>query len=173
MRRYALDTFDFQHEGLNFRAVIETDTDHGAPWKEEEGHGPVSGWTSRSKNPGWRVLHQDRGSYRYYDFAKAVQIAKRDGWGYGGTEPGETKGQIAAKAVEADFERLRAWCNDEWTWCGVVVTMLDEDGDPIDGYEESLWGIESDASEYIKETAQELADQLIATIDAELRMKKA
>lgn len=77
------DTSTVERDGYVVTATVVRDDDMGAPWENEDGHGPVSRWTSRPKRPGERVLNVDRGSYRYYDFAEAVKIAKRDGWGPG------------------------------------------------------------------------------------------
>jgi hypothetical protein len=63
----------------------------------------------------------------------------------------------AAAAAMADFERLRGWCNDEWHWCGVVVT-LNTGGTE---HEASLWGIESDADDYIEEVISDLMHQCL------------
>jgi hypothetical protein len=164
--------FPIEVNGLKFRVAIEADDCKGPPWNEQDGHGPVSDWTSRDKRPGERVLNHDGRSYRYYDWAEAVRIAKRDGWGIGdaartelvralGREP--TQREVAAAAVEADFARLRAWCNDEWYWVGVVVTLLDVDGDDT-GERESCWGIESDSPDYHAEVAHDLAEQIAREI---------
>lgn len=128
-----------------FRFLIETERDigAGAPWEEEDFHGPVSNWTTRDKSPGELVLNTDRRSNRFYDFAEACRIALREGWGARGEEPGMTKRQIAALAAREDYERLKAWCDDEWGYVGVVVTLLDVDGRETD-FCASLWGIESD-----------------------------
>ena len=75
-----MDTIEI--DGRTFNVTIEPDSSHGAPWEEEDGHGPVSEWTRRDKRPGERVLCEDRGSRRYYDFAEACRIARRDGWGW-------------------------------------------------------------------------------------------
>lgn len=72
----------FEINGVTFRARTEYDTCHGAPWDEEAGHGPVSGWTSRGKLPGELVLCEDHGKRRFYDFAKACKIARKEAWGY-------------------------------------------------------------------------------------------
>lgn len=71
-----------------------------------------------------------------------------------------TRGEIVAEAVRLDFERLRAWANDEWHYVGVIVELLDVEGDET-GEDESLWAIESDSPDYHAEVARELADQLI------------
>lgn len=159
------------HRGHTFRVDRVYDQDLGEPWKEHDGHGIVSDWTTRDKRPGERVLRSDRGSKRYYDFAETVKIALKDGWS---TEkarqtPDLSKKQIAAMAVEADFEYLRGWCNGEWHWCGLIVTLLeeDEDGEDVEvaGMTESLWGMESNCEQYLQSTAKELAEQIIYRLE--------
>lgn len=211
----AIDSFDFEHAGRTFRAVVLPDYDHGAPWDNEDGHGPVTDWERRAKLPGELVLSGDgRGGLgtdsarRFYDFAEAVRIAKRDSWGFmpgpvtietedAGRAPYEkrpgrascdaaglsfhdsedvnravarlyaafretmTPGEYAARAARRDFERLRDWCNDSWCYVGVSVAPLCKCcGEPDEAKAESLWGIESDAGEYLRETARELAEQV-------------
>jgi len=199
------DTFEV--DGVTFRVRTEYDEDHGTPWENECGHGPVSDWTSRGKLPGELVLCEDRGSYRYYDYAETCKIARKEAWGYlPGTLKTEllpwgdwrayvvperfadrgkpaleaiatdinaairavyaahratmTKRQYAAAAAMADYDRLRQWCNDDWCYVGVIVESLDDDGDAMDSA--SLWGIESDADDYLDEVAQDLAAELLA-----------
>lgn len=159
--------------GLTFSVRIEHDDFHGAPWEENDGHGIVSEWTGHGeKRAGERLLVEDRGWARYYDFAGTMEIAKRDEWGMPeawieeqtrtlGRPP--TKGEIRAAAVERDFEYLRRWCNYDWHYVGVVVTLLDTDGDET-WESESLWGIESDATEYIEEVARNLAKEIAERI---------
>lgn len=155
------DWQEFTHEGRAFRARLEVDQDMVAPWDNECGHGDVSEWTTRSKAPGELVLAESGRLKRYYDFAGAVAIAKRDGWNAAPYYPPgeETKGQRAHKAAMADFKRLRDWCRDEWHYVGVVVEPLDDEGEPT-GEAASLWGIESDCNEYQAEVAIELAQEL-------------
>lgn len=140
----------FQHKGRSYRFEVKPDETMGEPWKEHDGHGVVSDWTTRDKKPGELVLCTDRHSKRFYDFAASVKIA-REVWGC-------KRGKEAADAARADFERLRGWCNDQWCWIGVVVTLLDDDGDETDK-SASLWGIESDAGEYLQTVAHDLADE--------------
>lgn len=157
-----MDTIE--HQGFMFKVELVPDSDHGAPWDEEDGHGVISAWTTRDKKPGERVLNADRSSKRYYDFAATIEIAKRDGWDakpYGGT-----KGEKAARAVEADFQRMRAWCNDQWCYVGIVVTLVNDEGEDMGEPSQSLWGIESDCSDYHKEVARELAEEIIAILDS-------
>lgn len=198
----------FTRGGRALSVSIESDDDSGAPWENEDGHGDVSDWTTRDKLPGEMVLSTDHGSKRFYDFAGACQLARRDGWGW---LPGDIKTakaadgswrawviprrfgdaekvaalqatapeinaairevyarhratmtarQYAAGAALVDFESLRDWCNDSWSYVGIVVT------DDATGDSESLWGIESDAGEYLQEVRDELADQILDRIGA-------
>ena len=159
-----MDTIEYQ--GLTFRVTQEHDHDHGAPWDEEDGHGEVSDWTRRDKKPGERVLCDDRGQKRFYNFAGAVKTARAE-WGVGpevkaaflakhGREM--TRGEIAVHAAESDYEYLRRWCDNQWSYVGVCVELLDVDGQEV-GKGESLWGIDSDADEYLAQVAQELAEE--------------
>lgn len=160
-------------DGFTLRARIEHDGDTGAPWEEHDGHGPVSDWRRRDyagrydKRPGELLLCDDGRNARFYDFAEACRIAHRDGWNAKPYDvPGETPRQRAAKAARADFERLRAWCNDGWNWCGVVVTASRAG---VELGTASLWGIESDAGAYLVEVANELADEALAEAADKLR----
>lgn len=175
----------------------ERDNDAGAPWDNSDGHGPVSDWTTRDKQPGELLLSSDCGSARFYDYAEACRIARRDGWGISPelhqelfgprrvavkSEYRVTNGirqdvitewrdipavtpsarQIAAAAAMANFEYLRKWCNDQWHYVGVIVTVTDQHGTEL--AQESLWGIESHATEYLLETAEDLALQALGSL---------
>lgn len=154
-------------------ATIYHDDDATAPWDRAEGHGPVSEWTTREKRPGERVLHSDRASKRYYDFAEAVQIAKRDGWRAHKDDANGTPGEIAARAAESDFNTLRAWCRDEWSYCGVAVT-IERAGIRLTGkYDHALWGVEYNYPEsdnsYLLEIANELLPDALNAAKAKVK----
>jgi hypothetical protein len=164
--RWALDGLIVTRDGLRYRINVESDPDHEAPWIEDDGHGPVSDWTNHYKRAGERVLSQDgrSGRKRYYDFQEAVKIARRDGWDAPPYGTGTAK-QRAARAAEADFKFLQGWCNDEWEYCGVIVTPLydekgtpDEDDDRETDYRFALWGVEDCSGDYLAEVAGELLD---------------
>jgi len=162
---YRTETRD--HGAMTFRIEWVHDTDAGAPWDREDGHGPVSGWTSDPKAPGQMVLCSDRRMHRYYDFAEAVKIAHRDGWD---TKPYCTRkpGERAHAAAMADYNYLRQWCDQQWHYCGIVVTLLDADGEP--DVNASLWGIEdglSDMADYHEEVIGELINECLSQITAE------
>lgn len=147
-------------KALVFRVEFESDNDSGAPWDNEDGHGPVSDWELRSKRPGELVLNTDRTSKRFYDFKAACALALAEGWDARPYNEGnETKRQQAAKAAMADFEHLRKWCANEWQYVGVIVTLLDDAGEPTE-VRESLWGLEDSDTDNLKSEAKTIADDL-------------
>lgn len=201
--QYPGDSVAIEREGFRLVATMEFDGDTGAPWLEHDGHGEVTGWTTRAKLPGELILNSDRGSKRYYDFAGACRIARRDGWGprpyrinsecnangiwtvsaqwfegrdllsfeakaddqnlayrsvYQQLKESIGARRYAALAARSDFERMQAWSDDEWHWCGIVVTAY---RNGIELGSASLWGIESDSGEYLVDVANELMGEAI------------
>jgi hypothetical protein len=151
---YYEDTIEL--DGMSFAVYLERDDYASPPWEEFDCYGPVSGWTSRDKRPGELVLNEDRGSRRYYDYQEACRIARRDRWGgFQGT-----RRQIAAAAARSDFERLRAWCRDDWYFAVLQVKLLDDYGDII-AESNYIGSVESDGWRYC---AEELARELIADL---------
>jgi hypothetical protein len=155
---------------FTFRVEVEQDEATAAPWIDCDGHGPVSDWECRDhykggKRPGELILAKSPrcnrdGMYQFYNFAEAVKIARRDGWNAQPYCDKETKGQRAAKAALADFENLRAYCNNEWRYVGVIVTLLDDEGEITD-VSDSLWAVE-EKGDYPETIAHELAEGLLA-----------
>lgn len=169
-----MDTIE--HKGLTFRIEVKPDGDMGAPWDEHDGHGPVR--VARvvhdhaHKEPGERVLYADRGDAWLYDWAEAMLIARRDRWGLAPDDKAALAkklgrapkpDEIREAAVQADFDYCRRYCTGDWHWAGVVVTLLDTDGEPT-SETESVWGVESDSHDYHKELAQESAGSIAARI---------
>lgn len=163
MNAYRTETIE-QH-GQTYRVQWFYDQDMGPPWETDDGHGIVSDWTTRNKRPGELVLNEDRGSRRFYDFAASVKKARAEGWN---TAPYIFKiaGEQAAAAAMADYEHLRRWCNDQWHWCGIEVTLLD-DGEETDN-SATLWGIEDDGIDSAGYHASIIQD-LIGEIEADMQ----
>ena len=154
---YVYSSFQFSVEGVNFRADLVADECSGSPWENSDCYGVViDGWLLRDKYPCERILVQDRGCKRFYDHQASVIKFRSQG----------CTAKEAHKQALRDFERLRGWCNDQWFYAGVVVTLLDDFGDEISDCSDSLWGIESDCSEYHREVASELAGGLLAGLVA-------
>ena len=153
-------------KGYSALVQIERDDDCGEPWTDEDGHGPVSTGLREGKAPGQMVLGPtgNRDIWYLYDFAEAVKIARRDGWD---TKPYNTgtAGERAHRAAMADYENLRAWCNDEWHYIGVIVTVY-RHGTEIAS--DSLWGIE-DCGDYWQEVAR---DMITGAVDADIADRK-
>lgn len=150
-------------ESFTLELTQEHDADHGEPWKECDGHGPVSDWRpvrEGEKRPGELVLSVDHGSARYYDFAAACKLALREGWNAPPYDiPGETKRQKAARAALADYKYLKAWCSDNWHYMGLIVTASKHG---IKLASASVWGIESTSGDdYFLEVANDLAADAI------------
>lgn len=159
------------HDGRTFRVETEPDVDAGPPWEDCDGHGVVTEWTTREAEDGYRLLSWDHHSRRYYDFNASLELAKKDRWGLAADKAkGLTPEQITVQAVENDYEYLRAWCNDEWRYVIVTVTLVGTD------YSQSLGSVEDSDEAYIAEVARELAKQLTAElptlIDADIKKLK-
>lgn len=176
---YCGETFDFEHEGHNFRAFIEFEDNPEPPWRRDEGTGIVFAGHGAGKPAGAWVLHNGSRwqSTLYYDYAGTLKKARSDGWGLSacrqaalaerlGRKP--TAREITAEAVRLDFERLRGWVNDEWCYVGVCVCLLDSEGSPVgDKYSAAVWGIESDDDDGIRDVARVLAQDALAAAAAE------
>ena len=165
------ETITTEVRGYTVTARIERDDDYTPPWEECDGHGPVSGWATRDKKPGERVLIRDGRSRRYYDFQEAVAIARRDGWDAPPFKEG-TKGQQAVRAVEADFQSLKAWCNNDWWYCGIVLSV-ERDGEEVDDHFSSVWRIEAnhpngDSNGYLTDTANELLNEFFRSAESRI-----
>jgi hypothetical protein len=172
----------FTHKGYTFGISTEVDTDTGAPWEEADGHGVVSDWTRREKAPHERVLvsdGRDNGSKRFYDVRESMRLARKDGWGCkhsrmeGDTfvSGHKTAGELAACAVDCDFDYLRRWCNNDWYFVVVRVVLLEEDEDGNDRETdevEYLGGVEdSDGGAYVREVGKELAEEILSRVEVD------
>ena len=144
MSNQTVETFEVEKTGLDgaplrFAVELMRDEDMREPWRECDGHGEVTDWTSRAKRPGELILNQDGDSCRYYDFSVACAIALRDGWDATPLNDGtETKRQQAARA---DYEYLKAWCEDDRFYVVVRVVLLDDEGEETD-IDQYLGGVE-------------------------------
>jgi hypothetical protein len=159
------DSITCKVDGYTVTARVERDDDCGTPWENSDGRGPVSDWRRKdTKKPGERVLVEDRGSCRFYDWQEAIKIAKRDGWDAEPYNTG-TKGEQAERAVQREFEVLQAWCKDEWWYVSVTLSVSYGDID-LEDYAASLCGVEanypgSEGNKYLLEVANELLPEAL------------
>lgn len=168
MKPFDEETVEF--DGATVRISYHYDDGRDAPWDREDGHGAVCKSThphgyGGEKRPGDRPLNQPaRGQWQYYyDWAGACKLAKKDGWN---TEPYDAPNRIE-RAVQADFDFLRGWLNDDWRYVGVVCHVIDEEGEEIEGFEDSCWGYASYRDSH-KTAGREMADELVKRYLAEL-----
>lgn len=144
----------------------------GHPWKEHDIYGEVResrthhSAQSGVKRPGERPLNcPDRFHSQYFnDVQASTELALRDGWHPGndavaayaakhGKAP--TARQVAAMAVEQDFQFLRKYLAGDAGWFWVRVT------DDETGESESVGGILCEHGDlYLDEVARNLADGL-------------
>lgn len=168
MKNYAYRTETRTSNGYKFRVEWFDDNDSGAPWENCDGHGPVSDWEHRDKKPGEMILIEDRGFKRFYDFAEAVKQARREGWNCAPYNF-DTKGAQAAAAAYEDYDFLRRWCTGYWHYCGIVVTLLDDEGEESPAnVSESLWGMEEglpESDRYHEEMIDELMQECLLDIN--------
>ncbi|MGO1069470.1 hypothetical protein [Lysobacter sp. CA199] len=156
-----MDTLE--RHGLIFKIEHHPDHDADAPWETCDLLGAVTSWECRNhyrggKRPGERILNKSErcnrdGYYRFYDFAGAVAKARAEG----------LSGPQAAESAEREFQWLRAWCDDQWSYIGVEVTLLDAEGNPTE-YTDALWGVENDG-DYATTVASDLADTIGALVN--------
>jgi len=139
--------FHLANSHRTYRAEIHTDDD--APWDNCDTLGSVTDWETRSKHPGERILCSDRRYHRLYDFAAAIRKGRQEGM----------SGEQAAKQAEQEYRWIKAWCNDNWHYVGVVVFPLTDDGDELKSKSASLWSVEDNDDKYLREVAEELAHQ--------------
>lgn len=152
------DSETFVIDGEEFEAKYFEDRYARVPWEECDGHGPVRYVRdAKQKRPGERVLWSEggRNSGCYlYDWQEAIAIAKRDGWDAEPCGTG-TRGERAARAVEADYKFLRAFCRNDWAYVVVEVTHVRS------GESEIIVGFESYKDGH-REGAREIAAGMAA-----------
>jgi len=106
---YVGSTVTTTHDGFDLSLRMESDDYMPAPWDNEDGHGPVSDWRRPRYNghahkyPGELELCNDHGSARFYDFAEACRIARRDGWGVSPASLGQRQHDDGTWTVTAQW----------------------------------------------------------------------
>jgi hypothetical protein len=149
----------FEAHGHPFKLEVFHDAHAPAPWEMSDGHGPVRQiGPNDPMRPGERWLTDPHyGQGWVYDWEGAIKIALRDKWGHPQmtSPPNLSANQIAAAAVQADFEYLRAWLRDGWHYVGVCVTH------EASGAHTSVWGIESKETAYHLIVASECAADIV------------
>lgn len=155
--------------GWYYDIEVAYDNDAAAPWERCDGHGVVTGWQSRDEYKDEWVLNSERYSYRYYDFKASLALSLKDGWDAPPYAQG-SKLEQAVRAVRADYEYLRRWCNDDWWYVGIIVTLYDEQDVEIDS--ESCWGYDSDSTTFLTSEARDWVAGMIKQHRRNLRQSR-
>jgi hypothetical protein len=173
------DSISCEIDGITYVATVNRDQDNPAPWKSEDGHGPV--FQSASDTTGAWVLSKGRGSSLFYDHAEARKIARKDGWGPpGGPKPGESREEQIERAVANDFQYLKGWCDGDWMYFIVSVTARFQGIELLKPFNHCQGGIEGNAPgsdhAYMTQVANDLlgearkeAVKSLASLAAKLR----
>jgi hypothetical protein len=172
MTHYDSDIFtDPMHPGWVLEMRMYHDDDADPPWERQCLLGEVrevraSRYTCHThatgKQPGEKVLDWTGRWGRAYDWRGAVAQGRKAGY----------SGPDAVKQADREFDYLRRWLADQWHYCGVAVRIISCPPqykaclDDQDEYAHALWGIESDATDYLKETARELGDEAVKAVKA-------
>ena len=106
------------------------------------------------------VLNTDGTYKRFFDYHAACKYALKYQWGSRDALPGDTKKQIASKAALNLFNYWRSWCNNEWAYRYIEITLIDPDTNQETDFIESCGGIE-DLNNYDQDWINENAVVLI------------
>lgn len=156
-----------EYAGYTFKVKFPDDFDAGASWERGDGYGIVSEPTTRPKRPGEREIgYKEWGRRRLYDVQGSMDKAKRERWN--APPYTETKGERAARAVQADYEFHDAWLKDEWHFVGIEIECLDADGLILG--EDSCWGFET-WKDYHEEAAWDMIEALAEQVKGEQAAK--
>jgi hypothetical protein len=155
-----------QYRGLTFDVQHDYDQSAGLPWDNSDMHGPVSDWTREEPGPGDRVLVEEGYHRRLYRFDEAMEIAKRDGWRAG--DASLTDEERTFLAVVQDYEFLRDFCEDRWSYICISVTLQ---GTKLSRH---IGSVESNSGEaYLAELERELMEEVIADAPGYIQGERA
>lgn len=160
--------------GYSVRATLKYDDHSDAPWENQECfavpiESPRDQWDMVDGELSGHLRIEARRDVWFYPFSDALAKARQEQRKYGCKQGRAEIEARALAAVRAEYEFFRRYFREDWCYVGVVVELLDGDGETVG--EDSLWGIESDSTEYILETANDMARTLIA--DSGMRFRRA
>ena len=152
--------------GYNFIIVNELDDDC-TPWEYLDNDANIiSDWTRPDKKPGELILNTGGTFKRFFDYQLACKYALDNQWGSRDSLPTDTKKQIASKAALNLFNYLRSWCNDEWVYRYIKITLIDPYTNQETDFIESCGGIE-DLNNYDQDWINENAAVLIESFKSQ------
>jgi hypothetical protein len=126
-------TYAYPKTGMTYHVAYWEDHHMASPDKEHDCHGVTYEMQNsvedileaddlsddlRLRLPLFRELHYEHGTYLYYDVIASINKAVTV-WG---CSPEDAPAQ-----VEQDYEYLRGWYQDDWSWIGITVTKIVDD----------------------------------------------
>lgn len=103
---------------------------------------------------------------KYFESPGAKHTTIEDGVEYTAELIYDDDIRLPDEDFEVSQERLTAWRQNEWCFVGVKVTASFEKSKLAS---RALWGINSDAGEYLREVADELAEEMQNEVSASLK----
>lgn len=175
-----------RHYGHRFTVHVVEDVTCEAPWHRVYARGAVrevsQSYRTSGKRPGERELPgADADWARYYDVQGMQRSALAESWGLPEAEMTQlqahtaqasnrapTKREIAARAVEGDYQRMRAWCLGEWRYIGLEVV------DALSSFRRAqLYGIPSDETDYQRAVMLDLCTEADPRDELERQVQRA
>lgn len=150
--------------GWYYVVKFQYDDTHETPWDWDDCHGVVIPLRGRCSLEDWQ-LDWTMGDCDGWLYDRDASLAKaiKEGW----NAPPYHEPGGAMRAVKADFDYLRRWCNDDWRYVGLIVELYDEDERLID--EHSCWGYESFSMDYLCAEARSWVASMIRNERRSLR----
>ena len=148
---HAYDGQVVEFEGHEFTVRSDYDQDCGVPWDNCDPLGEVKNhhYSRISENTlprGWVWLQKPDSRHYGYAYNRASAIKETSSWG-------KDAAQSAARVVDSEIERYRAWLNGAWAY---LVVGAELDGDAC-----YCGCVESDQPEHIAEIMEDQAREAI------------
>jgi hypothetical protein len=179
--RYTDSPNVFERGGVWVRVKLEYDTDGGPPWEDGD-EGKMRDVDRYAEHPAQRngdeyLIGDGRGGQMIWTPPKEMRVLThayylRDFHGYA-MQPAMEE---ARRRVEERRRWLERWCQDDWCYAGLVVSIYETEedaaGDENEIAMDSLWGIDHDRDndEYLQETANDMVSNLV---DTEIERRKS
>lgn len=160
------DTIVVEVDGFKAVATLLEEDGPEPPWSREDGRGVVIEGVDRDPRPGERLLSREHNLSCYYDTNATMAKAIKEGWDAEPFGTG-TAEERAARAVDADFNYIKAWCDNDWSYVGIGITVSRLGVPLTDSTTNSVWGNELNASgsdnDYLTENANNLLPDALAS----------
>lgn len=140
-------------DNIQARVTIVADDYQSAPWQEQDGVldikcAKAAVWSEKA---GDTVIHSESGSVWYYNLPKAIEKAKKEGWGLPKDEAeGLAKRQITVRAVEHNAKWCAGFLRGAWHYVAIGLVLETTEGEELAF--DNMGGFEDTDGEGIAET---------------------